>query len=238
MGLEIYKPKVEDAKVKMVVYGKSGIGKTTFSATANDSKLSGPILFCNVEGGMLSIMDKKLDTVDINVWQDIIDVYKHLSEAKHKYKTVVIDSLGDLAVLCLSTIVKNEILKNPKRTDPNIIEIGDYGKLTTMMRSAVRMFRDLDMHVVFTCLEKENQEGTECGLDLTPKLANTVMGMVDIIGMLFTVDDKDEDGNEIITRRMLFQPYKKWIAKDRTTKLGTAMSEPTFDKILKAMGGK
>ena len=55
MQIKQFRP--ESHKIKALIYGASGSGKTTFSGTAKNA------LFLSAEGGLLSIADKSVDAV-------------------------------------------------------------------------------------------------------------------------------------------------------------------------------
>lgn len=55
MPLQLPKPiTVRNQKLKLLLYGDPGSGKTTMAATAVQHPEMSPILFANIEGGLLS----------------------------------------------------------------------------------------------------------------------------------------------------------------------------------------
>lgn len=241
---KIYTPKIEDLKIKMLVYGAAGVGKTTLGASAMDDERTAPVLFINVEGGMLSVVDKSPDAWDLNTYAELDDIFWFLAKGEHSYKTVVIDSLSELQMLNLDHIMKQQLQKTPKagsksREDVFDVWLEDYGKSTQQMRSIIRRFRDLPMHVIFTCLESMTMDDHTIKAvhpALTPKLRGAVMGYMDIVGYLYT-KQLEEDGKKTV-RQMLVQPHDKWEAKDRGGKLGMVVQEPTMPMIMEAVTGK
>src|SRR5512140_3187219 len=77
-------------KLKMVVYGNSGVGKTVFASTAPKP------LFLSVEAGLLSIAHKDIDVVEINSTEDLNGAFDLLKNGKHQYESVVLDSLTEM----------------------------------------------------------------------------------------------------------------------------------------------
>ena len=73
---------------------------------------------------------------------------------------------------------------------------------------------------------------------LTPKLKNSVMGGMDIVGYLYVKEDADKPN--VTTRQLLVQPVGKWDAKDRSGVLGTVIESPTLPNIMSTIikGGK
>jgi len=97
--MEIKKFKPQDHKVKAVVYGASGVGKTTFAGTAPKA------IFASAENGLLSIADKGVDFVEIKSLRDLLDLRVFLSK-KNDYQTLVIDSISEINDILKADIEK------------------------------------------------------------------------------------------------------------------------------------
>ena len=247
LKLEIYHPGMKDYWLKILIYGPNGVGKTTLGESANDCALTTPALFVNIEGGMLSIIHKKPDVVDLKHYRELKNIFWFLAKSNHNYKTVVIDSLSELQLFNLDAIVAEQLekpsAKGKKRYDMDDVWQEDYGKSTQELRRATRSFRDLPMHVIFTCLEssKIDKDGDESIYpSLTPKLRNSVMGYMDIVGYMYNQRIKNEAGKETLVRRLLCQNYGKWVAKDRSPggRLGLVIDNPTIKGIMEKIVGK
>jgi len=210
---------------KVLLYSDPGIGKTTCAA------LSPKPLIVNCEGGTLCLDKFKgfYEALDIKVIrpdtiEDIQNIFWYLKSGDHDRETVILDSLGEIQKMSM-----DEILRNPRRDpkhDADTPILQDYGKNTQQMRKLIRAFRDLPMNVVFTCLSSEikdeNDGSVKVGPNLTPKLAIDTMGYVDVVGYMYSKDG---------TRRLLTQPKGKFMAKDRSGKLGNGMEDPTMFSI-------
>lgn len=227
-GLKIEKLVEKDPGIKMIVYGSPGVGKTYFSSSAPKA------LFVDVEGGTLSIKNagRDIDVVKVNKFSQIFEIHKALLEGGHGYQSVIIDSLTELQKKSMDGIIDEAYRKDPSKRDPDVAELRDWGKNTAQLRRAVRYFRDLPMNVIFTALAKESKDEKtgeiSIGPDLTPKLQNDVAGYLDIIGHMST---KEKDGE--LLRQMLVQPTGKFMAKDRSGRLGKILESPDFARILK-----
>jgi len=245
--IEIYQPQMKGYWLKILIYGPNGVGKTTLGESANNCALTSPALFINIEGGMLSVVDKKPEVVDLKNYRQLDEIFWFLAKGNHNYKTVIIDSLSELQLFNLDAIVAEQLSKpsaaGKKRHDMDDLWQEDYGKSTQELRRATRQFRDLPMHVIFTCLESStmDKDGQERVFpQLTPKLRNSVLGYMDVVGYMYNQRIKGEDGKEVLVRKLLCQNYGKWAAKDRSPggRLGLIIDDPTIEKIMEKITGK
>lgn len=252
--LKIYKPQVAQYNLKMMMHGEPGVGKTTMLATANLHKLTAPILIVNVEGGMLSITDVQAiglneppDVIDLEDFDRLEDIFWYLAKGDHPYKSVGIDSLSELQVVNLEGIVRKLVgsssKSGAKRDSLDDVWQDDYGTSTQQLRRLIRRFRDLPMHVFFTChssttFDKDKNETVHPML--TPKLRTSVQGYLDVVSYMFMSTETDDEGAEISVRKLLCRPYGKWVAKDRSPgeRLGLVIEEPSIPKIMDLLTGK
>lgn len=253
----IYKPRIEQYKLKMMVYGPPGVGKTTLLTSAGLHKSTAPILLINIEGGILSVADSSViglkeppDVVDLKSFEGMEQIFWYLAKGDHPYKSVGIDSLSELQMINLEGIVEKLVNKlsgsGAKRKSLDDIWQEDYGTSTQQLRRVVRQFRDLPMHVFFSCHDASSQDKDKNETVhpmLTPKLRAAVMGYMDVIGYMY-VDSEvaiEESTEEDETpRRLLCRPYQKWLAKDRSPgqRLGLVTEDPSIPVIINRILGK
>ena len=231
----------------ILVYGESGVGKTTFASTAPR-----PILWLESEGGTHSIGDKEgIDVVRVVTLQDYRDVLQYLEANPGKYQTVVIDSFSETQALILKDIMKAAVKLDPGR-DEFAPLFSEWGRLTGVMREIARAYRDLPMHTVITALTREDKDDltgkTRIRPRLTPALADELPAFMDVCGFLYTstpkkgeVDkegvEKDEEGVGVI-RNLLLMPTGKYTAKVRAPKGSNPpnyITDPTFDKVVELL---
>ena len=172
------------------------------------------------------------------IWKQQSDEPREKGQMPRIYRTVVIDSLTEVQRRSLDRIVDTRTGQaNPGsitrgvKFENNRTTLQDYGDNTQQMRKLVRAFRDLDMNVIFTALEAEVQDEMTGKVTvrpaLTDKLWQDVNGYVDIVARMFTAT-KDKQ----VERKIAFQPYGNYTAKDRTGALGMGMTDATVKQIV------
>lgn len=85
---------------RTLIYGKDGIGKSTFGAEAPK-----PIFICTEDGA------ERIDVAKFPLcteWQDVFDAITTLGRSQHEFKTVVLDSIDWAQNLALQHVVKTE----------------------------------------------------------------------------------------------------------------------------------
>lgn len=215
--MKITSTKSKIHKIKMAIYGPPGVGKTVLGATAPR-----PIII-DAERGTLSIADQDLDLIEISTFDDLEEAYDFLctKKAKKKYDTCVIDSGSEVAEYVLADLKKS--MKDGRQA---------YMALGERALEIFRMFRDLDMHVVFICKAKiSTSDGVEMNRASFPgqALVEKVPYLFDELLALRIMQDDDEDGGY---RYLQTQPSFNWDAKDRSGTLDD-MEEPDLTKIFK-----
>lgn len=225
---------VHQSNIKCLVYGISGIGKTSLAKT-----LEIPALIISAESGLASLHGTNIDYVDITQDEDgkllsakqrlenLGNIYKllQLDEYKSKYRIIFIDSLTEIADTMVAHLA--EVHTDAKDT------FKMWGEYTKKMINIIRSFRDLPhYHVVFTCLESETQDDSKL-IHYHPamsgsKVKETLVPMFDEVFRYAVVEDK---------RKLITTATRSSVAKDRSGKL-TQLEEPNLQVILDKIRGE
>lgn len=127
--------------IKMLVYGKSGVGKTRLAKTAPDALIEdgGRCMIISAEGGLLSLRHDKIHAIEIKTLDDLNKAHDYLiGPAGNQYWTIIIDSISDIA---------EKVLTNAKAGTKDGRQA--YGILADQMWETIRSFRDIrGKHVV------------------------------------------------------------------------------------------
>lgn len=216
---KILKPADKD-KIKMLVYGLPGTGKTYFSATSPNP------LIIDIENGTLSLARHE-ETKDTSILQ-----YKSLQQLEllikelqagrlSQFETIVIDSFSELQNRVLDSALSGS-------SNPYLPTGPDYNVNTNTLRSIASRIFDLDRNIIITAHVKEEHDQNTGRInvrpDLTPKLSNSLVRIFDIIGYMTMIRDKKD--KELITRRITFSSTDNIIAKSRIG--GTYIDNPSF----------
>lgn len=164
-------------KIKMLVAGQPGTGKTRFAAT-----FPNPI-FANAWGGMASIADRSLPYVNLSSEANALQLKMLLEgtpeerEARFGFPvdTLVIDTIDEFQRVLLA-----ERLVHEKRAETNA---GDYGWLGQRMHTIFEGFVSLDINFVVIAHLKDVTDAESGRLFIKPGLAG---GFADQMHQYFT----------------------------------------------------
>lgn len=192
--------------INLLVYGDSGVGKTTLAATAAEL---GKVLYVDAESGSKFINEKYAKNIDILKIDDISILDEVLKPDNIKeYKVVVLDSITEIMKKLVDKAKGNK--EKPS--------LSDWGNVINEMETYFRRFRDLDKHIILVALSQE--KGDEDLVLRRPSLSGKslpadLVGIVDICLYL----ENTQNG-----RVAYSQPSPKFYAKDRTNTLPEKIS--------------
>lgn len=140
-----------NVRIKMLIYGEPGIGKTTLSLSAPS-----PLLF-DFDGGINRVEYGLIkDTVQIEKYEDLLDVLN--KEDLSDYKTLVIDTGGKL-MDSMSVYIGQ---RYPKMVMSNgNLTLKGYGQRKAEFQALLRLIASKQKDVIFVCHRKTVQDGDD-----------------------------------------------------------------------------
>lgn len=236
--------------LNVLYWGREGSGKTIDLASATTL---GKVLFINAEGGLKkrALLANGVKTENLTVFpkpgypltyhsleQALFRVKSDLMDDPNSWFLVAVDSVTELAQAFTDEASddrfskakrKNESWK-PTVGDEFFTDLSDYGTSTKMVRKAVRMMRDLPVHVAITALERrdvdEDTSRVAYGPAVGPALQTSLLGYMDVVLYCKAPDEQRE----------YFRAQTKKIgaarAKDRIGVIPKVLVNPTFPRLL------
>lgn len=236
-----------DNAFSMLLYGRSGTGKTAIGST-----FPKPLLLLDVqeEGHDTIAKVPQIDRLPIEDWNEIEQTYWYLKSGDHPYKTVMIDQITQMQDLAMKS-VRGE---STKREDDTISR-REWGQIGGKMKTWLFNYRDLirdGTYVVFVAHERTNstEESVEDQIDpsigarLMPSLASAVNGAVSAIGNTFIREEFEGQGKEkqrYVHYCMRIGPHAYYTTKIRRPVDFVApdfIVNPNFDKISAIIKGE
>lgn len=236
-----------DWRHRWIFYGFNKVGKTRTQDDPNT-------LIVNTEDGTISIADKPIDQralqIQVRSKRKLEQVYWMLKTCKPHESgrgLIVPTKLGprhvdtiafDTVTRLIFWALREEVLgptHAPDLTKPMPdISLPMRGKAYNWVTQWLILFRDLPVHTVYLCQQREPNEKdatpeTVVGLpDMPPSVRNVIQGDVDVIGRVFVKADEDGEAGA----RIQFGPTEEYITGDRFFVLPKIVKHTTFRKLL------
>lgn len=202
MSLTISTP-AERRFVKALFFSPAGHGKTHLLGTAMEDERTAPMILADFEGGDETLSGLGIEVASIRDWDDYNELYELVSDPDTKYNSLGIDSISETHIWSLLSRIEE---KAENRKDPDLIEMGDYGVVSTQMRRLLREFRDLPLHVFYTAAAKETEErgvGKIKVPAMAGQLSDEVVHLMSVVGYLAKGEVQNEETEEWETAREL-----------------------------------
>jgi len=205
-------------RLKWLVYGPPGVGKSTLFAGARD------VLFLTTDGGMQFIksMHRPIDS-----WLTFKKYVKALQvEKPNQFKTICIDVADALMRMCIkSTCEKRNIQHQSDEAFGKAYDIST-SEFETEMEKIIGM-KKYGLFLTSHAKDKERKTRFSTISRLEPTLSNQaykiLYPMMDIVAYMgFDTAGPDSE----MGRRIFFQPTESMEAKDRTTRLPESLFIP------------
>lgn len=182
MAIKIHKASdpIEVTKVRVLIYGQPGIGKSSFAFTAD-----APLTLDFDDGARRSAF--RQDIVQVASWEDVNAIS---AEDLKPYKTIVIDTVGR----ALDFIAASIIGDNPKLgTKTGGLSLQGYGALKSSFVTWLSRLNTLGLDVVMIAHDKEATNERDVKIvrpDVTGGSYNEIFKVADAVGYMFKLDGK------------------------------------------------
>jgi hypothetical protein len=205
-------PKPNLADLTVLAYGQTKIGKSTFCANAESA------LFLATEPG-LNALD--VFQLPIQSWDDLLAACAEITEGKHAFKTVIIDTVDNAYKFCADYILKKFKIEHES-------DLG-YGKGYALINNEFQRvltklaFQPYGLFLISHAkeIEVETRTGkyTRTVPTLPDKARKIVLGMVDMVLYCDLEQSTGEGGEQRLRRVIRTKPSLYYEAGDRTGRL-------------------
>jgi hypothetical protein len=231
--------KPEDFRLKILIFGDSGLGKTEFASTAPNP---GVVAIETGHGqGLLTVAEKGLNYVTPANYAELEEGLLKTFEDK---ETIVLDSL----TAATKTFIKDRALQIPRMKGESdkrkigIPELDDYGSMGELTRRLMSKLLVRQKHIIVTALSKYKQPDPETGVgqamtgpDLPGEMFTAAPGMFDVVLRLMSRkklrDPKDAKSSYVERYFITDSDGQGGLAKSRLKRQGLALldREEVFD---------
>lgn len=247
LSREPHQLSLEKEKLRLLIYGSPGTGKTVCSLT-----FPRPLVI-DTDAGLISgaIMGQEATAFEPTGWRDLEAMYFWAKERRDKFDTIVFDSITTLQRLLLDEIVDDTVQpgadgsKAPKEATMPVMQfVPEKGMYLANQRQIARIlteFRRLGKHMVVTAgvRQRLTQEGVPIGQrapEVAPGLLAILAHWSSVIGEL-VVQTRDKNGAELPepVRALLTAPTSDRSTKSRFRNLLPYVPNPNFDVMWSAV---
>jgi hypothetical protein len=229
----ITKPRRADQSFTMLLMGPPKAGKTLLAGTASEVEALSPVLVMAVEDGssVLARDYPDVDVVEIQDWATAAAVINAVAEGTTKYKTLIVDTLGEL-----QEHMKDHITNGGKSD----MRIQDWGTIKDNTVNTVKLLHRSTVNAIFITHAEQVKDENSGAISIQPYLLGKaslgeVPKVVDIIAYLAVAQDKATKQN---FRVLQTGQDGKIMAGDRFGRLDFQIINPTMRDVWEQLTGE
>jgi hypothetical protein len=166
--------------MRVLLYGDSGVGKTTIATAITEDPSFYPALLIDVDRGLRSIAYRdygdRLIGLTLNSVMELREILQQLLLPDDKrepelrgLKTIIIDSLSALRDDAMAEIRANEA-KRKRRANEYITQIQDYNQALAIIDSTTAQLRNLGLNMIMTAESREERDAMNLVSSVSPEL--------------------------------------------------------------------
>lgn len=235
------KPAVElEQNIRILIYGRSGAGKTRLGSTAPR-----PLLVDINDKGWDSVRrDFNPSVYPLDRWTELQDVYWYLAAGEHEHESVVLDNVTSMQTLCMKFVLGDEASRDASR-DPDMPSRPTWFKVAELMKTQITNFRNLPMHIIFLANQRVREVGEEEEASETmvtpgcsPSIQTHLEQATALIGHLSSREvrvksKKSKKSRMVVRRRLLVGPSDRYATKERYGVFPASIEAPNLKEMIR-----
>lgn len=228
----IASPLEQKDNFKLMIYSDPGEGKTTFIAGIPNSLMldseDGNLVLTPevIAPGFQRIPFKSFRQVEV-----LTDGFRTDDERLSVYETMTLDTVSTVHKDGLSEVKEAQFKLAPSLINRFKLETEDHTENNEHIRRLIRDFvKTTDRNLVLTAHARRvepKDKPVKIFPDFSEKLANTIAGMMDTVGYLYTATIDGEQHKVLRVR-----PTDEVAAKTRITTMPDNIIDPTWEKLM------
>lgn len=162
-------------KIKCLIYGQAGTGKTTMALSAPK-----PLLL-DFDGGASRLNTAhRVDTVQIQNWAECMQV---MQEDLSAYETIVVDTIGKMLDFIITDVCKGRVP-----------QINNWGTINNNFTAFCRQLHSLNKNIIFIAHRDNRKEGDKNVFipAIREKSYNAIVTELDLMGYIESRNDQRE----------------------------------------------